>query len=217
MIMDDNDIRGPWGLKLPDICLTVEEKHRKNLTQETCPDRGSNPGPLRDRRACYHLSHSGGLLVLPGLYTDPPGCREQKGRPILDLSEILPLVFVLWINPRNLPQGTTLCLPRWLEGRFSEDSRESATSLSGAFSVNGGSIQILPIDEGAPMMNRGTIFVLHWIAPFESGTKQRGHKFIVSPGADQRSQILCVTQYWSGRRIKNKQTITWQTNLNSLT
>ena len=49
------------GLKLPDICLTGEEKPRINLTQETCPDRGSNPGPLRDRRACYRLSHSGGI------------------------------------------------------------------------------------------------------------------------------------------------------------
>ena len=38
------------GLELPDICLTGEEKPRKNLTQETYPDRGSNPGPLRDRR-----------------------------------------------------------------------------------------------------------------------------------------------------------------------
>ena len=65
MIDDDNDgqmIFGDLGgLKLPDICLTGEEKPRKNLTQETCPDRGSNPGPLRDRRACYRLSHSGGL------------------------------------------------------------------------------------------------------------------------------------------------------------
>ena len=52
------------GLKFPDICLTDEEKPRKNPTQETCPDRGSNPGPLRDRRACYHLSHSGGLNIL---------------------------------------------------------------------------------------------------------------------------------------------------------
>ena len=33
------------GLKLPDIHLTGEEKPRENLTQETCPDRGSNPGP----------------------------------------------------------------------------------------------------------------------------------------------------------------------------
>ena len=49
------------GLKLPDIRLTGEEKPRKNLTQETCPDRGSNPGPLRDKRACSHLFHSGGL------------------------------------------------------------------------------------------------------------------------------------------------------------
>ena len=48
------------GLKFPDICLTGEEKPRKNLTQETFPDRGSNPGPLRDKRACYHLLHSGG-------------------------------------------------------------------------------------------------------------------------------------------------------------
>ena len=48
------------GLTFPDICLTGEEKPRKNLTQETCPDRGSNPGPLRDKRACCHLLHSGG-------------------------------------------------------------------------------------------------------------------------------------------------------------
>ena len=49
------------GLKFPDICLTGEEKTQKILTQETCPDRRSNPGPLRDKRACYHLLHSGGL------------------------------------------------------------------------------------------------------------------------------------------------------------
>ena len=63
---DDNDgqmIFGEiGGLKLPDISLTGEEKPRKNLTQETCPDRGSNPGTLRDRRACCRLAHSGGLL-----------------------------------------------------------------------------------------------------------------------------------------------------------
>ena len=33
---------------------------KKNLTQETCPERGSNPGPLRHRRACYRLLHIGG-------------------------------------------------------------------------------------------------------------------------------------------------------------
>ena len=52
------------GLKFPDICLTGGEKPRKKLTQETCPDRGSNPGPMRDKRACYHLLHSGGLYLL---------------------------------------------------------------------------------------------------------------------------------------------------------
>ena len=46
------------GLKLPD------EKPRKNLTQETCPDRGKNPGQLRDRRACYRLIHSGGRTLI---------------------------------------------------------------------------------------------------------------------------------------------------------
>ena len=55
MSMDDNDgqmIFGDLGgRKFPDICLTGEEKPRKYLTQETSPDRGSNPGPLRDKRA----------------------------------------------------------------------------------------------------------------------------------------------------------------------
>ena len=58
MIMDDNDgqmIFGDLGgLKLPDIYLTGEEKPRKNLTQETCPDRASNPGPLRDKDHVLH-------------------------------------------------------------------------------------------------------------------------------------------------------------------
>ena len=55
MMMDDYDgqmIFGDLvGLKLPDIHLTGEEKPQKNLTQETCPDWGSNPGLLRDKRA----------------------------------------------------------------------------------------------------------------------------------------------------------------------
>ena len=55
-----NDIQGPCGLNLPDIWLTGEEKPRKNLIQETCPDRELNPGPLRGRRACS-ISYS--LLV----------------------------------------------------------------------------------------------------------------------------------------------------------
>ena len=60
---DDNDGQMIFldlvGLKLPDIRLAGEEKQKKkkNLTQETCSDRGSNSGPLRERRACYHLVH----------------------------------------------------------------------------------------------------------------------------------------------------------------
>ena len=64
MMMDDYDGQMVFGdlvdLKLPDIRLTGEEKPRKKLTQETCPDRGWNPGTLRDKRACYHLFHGGG-------------------------------------------------------------------------------------------------------------------------------------------------------------
>ena len=48
------------GLTFPYICLTGEEKPRKNLTQETYADRESNPAPLRDRRTCYRLFRSGG-------------------------------------------------------------------------------------------------------------------------------------------------------------
>ena len=64
MRMDDYDGQMMFGdfvgLKLPDIHLTGEEKPQKNPTQETCPDRESNPGPLCGKRACYHLLHSGG-------------------------------------------------------------------------------------------------------------------------------------------------------------
>ena len=56
---DDQMIFGVLGgLKLPDICLTGEgKKTRKKLPQEICPDRGSKPGLLRDKRACYRLAH----------------------------------------------------------------------------------------------------------------------------------------------------------------
>ena len=61
MMMDDYGGQMIFGdlmdLKPPDIRLTGEEKPRRNLTQETCPDRGSNQGPLLDKRACYHLFH----------------------------------------------------------------------------------------------------------------------------------------------------------------
>ena len=79
-----NDIRRSWeGLKFPDICLTGKEKPRKNLTQETCPDRGSNPGPLRDKRACYHLLHSGGrqfiwILIFSSVFFEGPQGQISK-------------------------------------------------------------------------------------------------------------------------------------------
>ena len=56
-----NDIRESCRLKASWHLSYRWGKNRKNLTQETSPDRGSNSGPLRDRRACYRLLHSGGL------------------------------------------------------------------------------------------------------------------------------------------------------------
>ena len=56
MIMDDNDgqmIFGDFGdLKLPDVCLTGEEKPRKNLTQETCQTGD------RTRASCVTGAHA---------------------------------------------------------------------------------------------------------------------------------------------------------------
>ena len=67
------------GLKLPDICLTGEEKPRKKKhTQETCPDRELNPGPLRDRRACYRLVHSGSGVI---------NAEARRGKGILMLKD----------------------------------------------------------------------------------------------------------------------------------
>ena len=74
MMMDDYDgqmIFGDLvGLKLPEIRLTGEKKTRKNLTPKTYPDRGSNPGPLRAKRACYHLFHSSGRRQYRDSYFD---------------------------------------------------------------------------------------------------------------------------------------------------
>ena len=73
--MDDSDgqmIFGDLGgLKLPDICLTGEEKPLKTPHPGNLSNRGSNPGPLDDMHACYLLSHSSrhlfseiGLIIL---------------------------------------------------------------------------------------------------------------------------------------------------------
>ena len=64
MTTDDDDCQMIFGdlvgLMLPDICLTGEEKPQKKPHPGNCPNRGSNLGPLHNKRACYHLSHSGG-------------------------------------------------------------------------------------------------------------------------------------------------------------
>ena len=114
---DDNDgqmIFGDLGgLKLPDICLTGEEKPRENLTQEICPDRGSPPGPLRDRRACYLLSHSGGpqfsqiySLTSSGIFSDLLSSVQMLKREwCAEMNGKLPLLFI--------PCKTTTLVPEF--------------------------------------------------------------------------------------------------------
>ena len=68
MTDDDNDgqmiFEDLGSLKLPDICLKSEGKPRKKPHPGNLSDRESNPGPLRDRRACYRLLHSSGLIII---------------------------------------------------------------------------------------------------------------------------------------------------------
>ena len=61
-----NDIRGPWGLKLPDICLTGEEKPWKKPHPGDFSRPGIQPGPAAwQARMLHHLSHSGGQNCNP--------------------------------------------------------------------------------------------------------------------------------------------------------
>ena len=82
------------GLNLPDICLTSEEKPRKNLAQETRPDRESNPGHLRERRACYRLFHSSehmqsSTIFWFDIYYTVCVCRGLYGTLISQLQKFL--------------------------------------------------------------------------------------------------------------------------------
>ena len=73
-----NDL-GPCGPKVSWHLSYRWGKAPKKPPQETCPDRGSNPGPLRDKRACYHLLHSRGLiLVFPVYMSWLVYCRNRK-------------------------------------------------------------------------------------------------------------------------------------------
>ena len=97
------------GLKLPDIwIITGEEKPRKTFTQETWPDRESKPGPLRDRRACYHLSHSGGPQTAVLLGMDRCGSF-----PLLSSPHSLVSIWTGLKRSENIP-GTT----RWRWGEW---------------------------------------------------------------------------------------------------
>ena len=73
------------GLKLPDIFLTGEKKPLMNLSQETCPGPGSNPGTVRDKRACYFLLHNSG-----------PKYQYSIGLLVSEILNLLILIFKMF-------------------------------------------------------------------------------------------------------------------------
>ena len=76
-----NDIRGPWGPKVSwHLSYRWGKTPKKNLTQETCPDRESNPGPLHDKRACYHLLHRGGSVYVPIILNQQTLCYKSQNK-----------------------------------------------------------------------------------------------------------------------------------------
>ena len=54
----------PWEPKTSCFCLTDEENPRRKLIQETYPNRGSNPGPLRDGAHATACSTAVGIFYL---------------------------------------------------------------------------------------------------------------------------------------------------------
>ena len=60
MVLDDFDDQMIAGDECRLNFLTLVMQLRKKSQPRNLPDRGSNPGPLHERRACCHLAHSGG-------------------------------------------------------------------------------------------------------------------------------------------------------------
>ena len=84
-------------LELPDIYLTDEEKPRKkNFIQETCPNRRSNPGPLRDRSACYVLSIAVDKLFLYCHLKTKVEFHNFESSALAQMVTCLPLVRQVW-------------------------------------------------------------------------------------------------------------------------
>ena len=108
------------GLKFPGICLTGEEKPREKLTQETSPDRGSNPGPLCDKRACYHLLRSGGLFGDFKLYyyyfihSNLCICLLQYAHAVFQKTYLIKLLYSINIDPRLFNFLKMAFGPLWL-------------------------------------------------------------------------------------------------------
>ena len=80
MIMMANGIRGRWGLRFPDICLTFEEKLRKKPQPEKLAWPEIDSGPDWWEATMLSLDHSGGQLVWKLLGVAQNFTRKHKHR-----------------------------------------------------------------------------------------------------------------------------------------
>ena len=117
MIMMAKWCLGNYGsLNLPDIFLQVRKNPGRNLTQETCPDRGSNPGPLRDRRAYCSLLHSGGP---PNIITNLKSKRLRWAGYVARMEESRNIYKVLVGKPEckwtlGMPNTDGMIILKWI-------------------------------------------------------------------------------------------------------
>ena len=84
----------PWGPKVSWHLSYRWGKTPKNPHQETCPDRGSNPGPLRDKRACSTavdlILHNLPKLNVQASFTENDWCtNDTRNKPIENLITII--------------------------------------------------------------------------------------------------------------------------------
>ena len=88
------------------------------ITQETCPDRGSNPGPLRDKRACYHLLQSGGLKNTE-IKVEGQRFSNYKAPCTFIWQQPLQSLLVLWsCGAKIYLKNKNNCLNQWYSALF---------------------------------------------------------------------------------------------------
>ena len=98
----------------------MSKNSEKPSPRKLVPNRGWNPGPLLDRRACYRLLDSGGLHAgAPGIFSDLLRCVQKlkrewgavRNRKVQQLS--IPSKSATWFPEfavKDLPSSRTAAL-----------------------------------------------------------------------------------------------------------